>query len=61
MLKICSELPDMYIMIAFIGRDFAGARAISQDFLSLSVLVSARVGGARAEVLVVARWWEGGC
>lgn len=31
--KICSEFPDIYIMIAFIGMDFAGANAISQAFL----------------------------
>ena len=55
MLKICSELPDMYIMMAFIGRDFAGASAISQDFSSLSVSVSARVGGGRVEGLVMER------
>lgn len=53
MLKIWRELPDMYIIIAFIGRDFAGAKAISQDFFSLRVLVSARVGGRRGGVLVV--------
>jgi hypothetical protein len=31
--KICRELPDMYIMIAFMGIAFAGARAISHAFL----------------------------
>ena len=51
MLNICSELPDMYIMIAFIGKALAGARASSQDFFSLSVSVSAVVGGRRAGVL----------
>ena len=51
MLNICSELPDMYIMIAFMGKALAGARASSQDFFSLSVSVSAVVGGLRAGVL----------
>ena len=48
MLNICRELPDMYIMIAFMGKALAGARASSQDFFSLSVSVSAVVGGWRA-------------
>lgn len=47
MLNICSVLPDMYIIIAFMGRALAGARASSQDFFSLSVSVSAVVGGLR--------------
>ena len=47
-LKICSVLPDMYIMIAFIGRALAGARASSQDFFSFRVSVSSVVGGFRA-------------
>ena len=47
MLKICSELPDMYIMIAFMGSCLAGARAISHDFLSLRVSVSSVVGALR--------------
>ena len=61
MLKICKELPDMYIIIAFIGRALAGARASSHDFLSLRVSVSAVVGGFRAGVLeeVVDRCREG--
>lgn len=46
-LKIWSELPDMYIMMAFMGRDLAGARATSHDFLSLSVSVSPGVGAFR--------------
>ena len=41
----------MYIMIAFMGKALAGARASSQDFFSLSVSVSAVVGGLRAGVL----------
>lgn len=58
MLKICSVLPDMYIMIAFMGRALAGARASSQDFFSFSVSVSAVVGGLRAGALdeVAVRW-----
>ena len=51
MLNICSVLPDMYIIIAFIGKALAGARASSQDFLSLSVSVSAVVGGFRVAIL----------
>ena len=60
MLNICSVLPDMYIMIAFMGRALAGARAISHDFFSLSVSVSAVVGGLRAGALdeVVVRCWK---
>ena len=54
MLNICRELPDMYIMIAFMGKALAGAKASSQAFLSLSVSVSAVVGGLRVGVLVVA-------
>ena len=37
----------MYIIMAFIGRDLAGARATSHDFLSLSVSVSSEVGTFR--------------
>ena len=48
MLKIWSELPDMYIIIAFIGSAFAGARASSHDFLILRVSVSSTVAGFRA-------------
>ena len=51
MLNICSVLPDMYIMIAFMGKALAGARASSQDFFSFSVSVSAVVGGLRVGVL----------
>ena len=51
MLKICNELPDMYIIIAFMGRALAGARASSHDFLTLRMSVSAVVGGFRAGVL----------
>lgn len=43
--KIWSELPDMYIMIAFMGSCFAGARATSQDFLTFRMSVSSGVGG----------------
>lgn len=48
MLKICSELPDMYIMMAFIGSALAGASASSHAFLIFSVSVSSGVGGFRA-------------
>ena len=48
MLNICNELPDMYIMMAFMGSCFAGAMASSQDFLIFRVSVSAVVGGLRA-------------
>ena len=51
MLKICSEFPDMYIMIAFMGKALAGARASSQDFFNFSVSVSAALGGFRVGVL----------
>ena len=46
-LKIWRLLPDMYIMMAFMGSDFTGARAISHDFLSFRVSVSSGVGGFR--------------
>ena len=49
MLKICRLLPDMYIMMAFMGRALAGARATSQAFLTLRVSVSSGVGGLRWE------------
>lgn len=49
--KICSELPDMYIMIAFMGRDLAGARATSQDFFIFRMSVSSAVGGLWRGVL----------
>ena len=55
MLKICSELPDMYIMMAFMGICLAGARATSQDFLSLRVSVS-EVDGVEGERFLGERW-----
>jgi len=36
MLNIWSVLPDMYIIIAFMGRALAGAKASSHDFFSFS-------------------------
>lgn len=51
MLNIWSVLPDMYIIIAFMGSALAGAKASSHDFLSLSWSVSAAVGGLRVESL----------
>lgn len=47
MLKICSELPDMYIMMAVMGRPLTGPRATSQAFLTLSVSLSSAEGGFR--------------
>ncbi len=47
MLKICNELPDMYIIIAFMGNAFAGPRAISHAFLSFKVSISEGEGGLR--------------
>lgn len=60
-LKICSELPDMYIMIAFMGSCLAGARASSHDFLSFSVSVSSVVGALRGCCFeeVAERWRHG--
>lgn len=60
MLKIWRELPDMYIMIAFMGSAFAGARASSQDFFILSVSVSSGVGAFRSCALEAAERYEGG-
>ena len=51
MLNICSVLPDMYIMIAFMGKALAGARASSQDFFSFSGGVAAVGGGWGVGVL----------
>ena len=59
MLNICRLLPDMYIIIAFMGRALAGARASSQDFFTLRVSVSAVVGGLRVGFLVEVERWEG--
>ena len=56
-LNIWSEFPDMYIITAFIGRAFAGARANSQDFLILRVSVSSVVGGLRVCCLEAAERW----
>lgn len=56
-LKICRELPDMYIMIAFMGIVFAGAIAISQAFLRKRSSVSTGVGG-RCSLLP--DFWAGG-
>ena len=57
MLNIWRLLPDMYIIIAFMGRALAGARASSQDFLSLRVSVSSVVGGFRGCCLDAAERW----
>lgn len=46
-LNICSEFPDMYIMMAVMGSCLTGARATSHAFLSFKVSISAVVGGAR--------------
>lgn len=45
--KIWRELPDMYIPMAFMGSCLAGARAISQAFLSLRVSICSGVGCLR--------------
>lgn len=42
--KICKELPDMYIMNAFMGTDLAGARAISHAFFRKRSSVSETEG-----------------
>lgn len=47
MLKICRLLPDIYIIITCIGSCFAGAREVSQAFLSLRVAVSEALGWGR--------------
>lgn len=54
--KIWRELPDMNIMIAFIGIDFAGAKASSQDFLSFRRSVSDWEGGLRAVTCCCCFW-----
>ena len=57
-LKICRVLPDMYIMIAFMGSCLAGARAISQDFFNLSLSVSSAEGALRGCCLEEAARYE---
>jgi hypothetical protein len=47
MLNICSELPDMYMPMAFMGSCFAGAIATSQAFFNLSVSITSGEGWAR--------------
>jgi hypothetical protein len=47
MLNICSELPDMYMPIAFMGSCFAGAIATSQAFFNLSVSITSGEGCGR--------------
>ena len=59
MLKIWRELPDMYIMIAFIGSALAGARASSHDFFILSVSVSSEVGAFKSCAFEAAERCEG--
>jgi hypothetical protein len=49
-LKICNELPDMYIMMAVIGKLLTGASATSHAFLSFKVSISSWVGGFRCKV-----------
>jgi hypothetical protein len=51
MLKICNELPDMYIMMPVMGRLLTGARATSQAFFSFSLSVSSGVGACRGCIL----------
>lgn len=58
MLKICSVLPDIYIMIAFMGMDFAGARASSQAFLRKSSSVSMGVGAGVGLLPGFCKWGE---
>jgi hypothetical protein len=57
-LKIWRELPDMYIIIAFMGMDFAGAKATSQAFFSLRRAVSCGVGGMRVDSLEGPSFWR---
>lgn len=57
-LKICSVLPDMYIMKAFMGMLFAGASAISQAFFRKRSSVSAGFAVAAPDCLPVDLWVE---
>jgi len=50
MLKICNELPVMYIPIAFIGSCLAGPMAISHAFFIFSVSISSVEGALLAFV-----------
>jgi len=52
MLKICSELPDMYIMMPVMGKLLMGPRATSQAFLTFSVSISSGVGAGRWAALL---------
>lgn len=58
MLNICRVLPDMYIMMKFMGKDFPGARASSQAFLRKRSSVSDCVGGGLGGVVGFC-WREG--
>lgn len=54
MLNICRLLLDIYIMIAFIGICFEGARASSHAFFNLRASVSAAFAeGEEGEVAAV--------
>jgi hypothetical protein len=52
MLNICNEFPDMYIMMAVMGKLLMGAKATSHAFLSFSVSISSGVGGLRCAALL---------
>lgn len=52
MLKICSEFPVMYIMMAVMGKLLMGASATSQAFLSFSVSISSGVACLRGWIFV---------
>lgn len=57
MLNICSELPDMYIIIAFMGSAFAGASASSHAFFIFRLSISSGEDGFRFwDLDVVVRW-----
>lgn len=55
MLKICTPDPDMYNMKAFIGMDFAGAKATSHARFCLRASTSALEGGLRDEEALFVR------
>ena len=59
MLKICTPLPDMYSMNAFMGTDLAGAIATSHAFFCFRDSTSAGVGPARVVAALLERCEKG--
>lgn len=59
MLNICTPLPDMYSIKAFMGTDLAGAIATSHAFFCFRDSTSDAVGPARAVAALLERCEKG--